>query len=230
MILLLLTTLLILIIYSVYLSQMYTFKFNKKNQELKLYDMPYVRYEAIVKNVNIENEYDCNVKNLKLCKTDDESMLFGCRELLVKCVHFDKDMEFEGGDIIVPKNNYANEGYALVVDNVRMACNPFHGDLVLISSSNESKNYRFVCKCKYDGYIGNDTLNGSCTTVHICNGLIDNIDQPLSKINCTCKLYETNIRYLDLVPPCKTLTIREANKLYNDWYHLVPFDSSHHLI
>lgn len=55
-------------------------------------------------------------------------------------------------------------------------------------------------------------IDGSCSTVHICDGLIDDINQPLEKIKCICKPYETNVRYTDLVPACKTLTINEANK------------------
>lgn len=113
-----------------------------------------------------------------------------------------------------------------VINNPSQACNPYHGDLVLVTVSPKSNDYRFVCKCKFDGYIGNDSLDGPCKTVHICNGKFDNINQPLDKIKCICRPDETNVRYMELVPACKTLTIREANDKYSEWYHMVPFDTN----
>lgn len=232
MILILLFAIIILIVYAIYISRKDIVYFNKENKKLIEYDdMPHIRFDPFPNTVDINNTHDCNIYNLRKCSMDDQSTLFGCRELLVECVHFTKDIEFEDGKIVVPKNANSNEGYALVVDNVDQACNAYHGDLVVVSTSNSSNDYRFICKCKYNGYIGNDTLDGSCTTVTVCNGKIDNIDQPLEKIKCICKQSEINVRYFDLVPTCKTMTILEANKRYKDWHTLINFDmNKQHLI
>lgn len=104
--------------------------------------------------MDIDNSYDCNVNSLRVCCLDDKTSLFGCKELLDKCVHF--NTQYEDGVIIIPKNKNPNEGYAPAVNNINHACNIYHGDFMLVTTSqNYSNDYRFICKCKYDGYIGN---------------------------------------------------------------------------
>lgn len=111
MIWLLILSLIILIIYSIYISQKDVVFFGKNETNLTRYSMPDFRYEEFPRTVDIENSYDCNIESLKTCKLDDQTSLFGCRELLVKCVHFDKDTEFNNGEVVVPKNKNTNEGY-----------------------------------------------------------------------------------------------------------------------
>lgn len=178
-------------------------------------------------SVDIENNYDCNAKSLHTCDINDASTLFGCRELTVRCQHFDKDTEFkENGKIfIIPKNTTKTEGYALAITNVAESCNPYHGDLVLVTLNSNSNDYMLICSCKNPGYIGNVSLLGSCENVFICDGKIDNINKPLDKINCQCDKHEHSLRYNDGLPTCKPLLVKEANELYDDWSNYVDWIS-----
>lgn len=58
-------------------------------------------------------------------------------------------------------------------------------------------------RCKNPGYIGSENVLDSCTTVHICGGKIDDINQPV----------------------CKPLTELGANEKFDDWSHIVPWSS-----
>ena len=183
-----------------------------------------VYFEPYPSTVNIENKYDCNINSLRTCDINDPTTLFGCKELIVRCQHFDKDTEYmsEGTTTIIPKNASPTEGYALAIVDIVKACNPYHGDLVLISSNQDATEYMLICSCKNSGYIGNENLLGSCETVFICNGKVDNINQPLENINCECsqdKISERN--EIDKAPYCATMTVHTANKRYSDWTHLV---------
>lgn len=178
--------------------------------------------------VDVENTRDCNIDTLEKCSMNDPTTLLGCRELLVRCTHFKNDTKYYSNDdtyVIVPRNVSINEGYALAITNLDQACHHLHGDLVLVTRDSNSSDYMFVCKCKMDGYIGNDTITGNCTTVRICNGKIDNIDQTLDKINCVCANHEENYRYSDMLPICKSMTVQTANDKYTDWHYLVPWVS-----
>lgn len=174
--------------------------------------------------VDVENLYDCNAESLRKCLIDDATTLFGCRELTARCHHFAEDTRLEGTDRVIPRNESPNEGYALAIQSVVKLCNPYHGDLVLVAVDDESRDYMLVCQCKNPGYIGNDSLLGDCTTVRICDGRIDDLQQPLERINCKCANSETSVRYSDGLPVCKKLLVKEANELYpNGWEHLVPW-------
>jgi hypothetical protein len=92
-----------------------------------------------------------------------------------------------GEKILIPKNNDANEGYAMSIGHLADACNPYHGDLVLIAADNDGRDHMLVCQCKNPGFIGNDHILGNCEDVRICDdGKIDDINRPLAMINCVC--------------------------------------------
>nr|WOJ45371.1 pif-1 [Apis mellifera nudivirus] len=183
--------------------------------------------------VDIENKFDCNAKSLHKCDINDPTTLFGCRELTARCHHFDRDVtlrDVDGKDILIPKNATETEGYAMAITDIVKACNPYHGDLVLVSVSNDSEEYMLICSCKNPGYIGNDHLLGNCETLFICDGKIDNINQPLEKIECVCRENEHSVRYETGLPTCKPLLVFEANQKYpQGWTHLVPYIHSRQL-
>lgn len=182
----------------------------------------------------ISNDQDCTAETLKVCRLDDVTTNFGCKELLVKCQHFDVDTPFVNNvtntTTIIPKNVYPHEGYALAITAIADGCNPYHGDMTLISTNPSSTEYMLVCSCKNPGYVGNESLLGNCSTAYICNGKIDSIDQPLNKIKCLCADHEKNMRYSDGLPVCKEMTVKDANEKYpDDWSHLLPWKSYRHL-
>lgn len=227
---LLLVLLFVLITCSIYIAENRIRNVRTENRELFKFamNMRYPRYDNN-DTVDVENTRDCNIETLEKCSMNDPTTLFGCRELLVRCMHFDKDTKYySNGDAeyaIVPRNSSTNEGYALAITNLHQACHPLHGDLVLVTRDLDSSDYMFVCKCKMDGYIGNDTITGNCTTVRICNGKVDNLDQTLDKMNCVCADHEENYRYSDSLPICKSMTVKSANEKYTDWHFLVPWVS-----
>lgn len=219
----------VLIICSIYISEKLMKSNKTENTTLRRFVMNirYPRYDN--DSIDLENTRDCNVHSLEKCSIIDPTTLFGCRELLVRCTHFSDDTKYyENGNetyVFIPKNNTPDEGYALAITNLDQACHPLHGDLVLVTRDVDSSEYMFVCKCKMDGYIGNDTITGNCTTVRICNGKIDSIDKPLNRIDCVCADYEENYRYNDSLPICKSMTVDTANEKYTDWHYLVPWIS-----
>lgn len=189
-----------------------------------------VRFDPYPDTINVENEFDCNINSLKICKLDDPTTIFGCKELAVRCHHFDEEItHFVNGEkITVPKNESPDEGYALAITTLVDSCNPYHGDLVLVSVDSSSKEYLLICLCKNPGYIGNSHLLGSCETVHICDGKIKSINVPIEQMVCECQDAEQNIFYQGSVgenpikvPACHQLNVKEANELYKDWTHLV---------
>lgn len=185
-----------------------------------------LQFDPYPSTIDIENAYDCNAESLRKCAVDDVTTLFGCKELTVKCVHFDDDTPYINHNNerkIIPKNLDSNDGYCLAL--TKMPCNPYHGDLTLVSTDTDSNDYLLICTCKNPGYIGNETLLGNCETVFVCNGKIDDINRPLNEINCVCDRNERAGRYSDGLPVCKLLTVDEANKLYADWTALVNFNS-----
>jgi hypothetical protein len=206
----------------------YSSKYIPKNDDHRDVDIPRFKtdvfFEPYPSTVNIENRYDCNVKSLRVCDINDPTTLFGCKELTVRCHHFDKDTPYmvQGDATIIPKNKSSTEGYALAITDITKSCNPYHGDLVLIASNKDSTEYMLICSCKNAGYIGNENLLGSCETVFVCNGKIDDINQPLEKINCQCPPEKNSERNkIDNVPYCATMKVTAANSRYSDWTHLV---------
>lgn len=184
-----------------------------------------VKWDEYPSMIDIENEFDCNADSLRVCLLDDPTTLFGCKELAVKCHHFENDTEYHSnGQVkLIPKNTSTNEGYALPITTLADSCNPFHGDYTLVAADNDSTEYMLICTCKDPGLIGNDNILGNCTNVSICNGQIDDINKPLDEINCVCSDRETNIRYENGIPSCKELLVHEANDRFTDWTALVPW-------
>lgn len=187
-----------------------------------------IHFDPFPQKVDISNQHDCNAENLRLCDINDATTLFGCKELVVRCHHFDKDTEYIRNNVstTIPANKKPNEGYALAITVISDACNAYHGDLTLVALNTESREYMLICLCKNPGYIGNKDILGNCTTPFICNGQIDNINKPLAEINCACRNTEQSSRYADGVPVCKELLVHEANSRYQDWSHLVTWSSN----
>lgn len=183
--------------------------------------------------VNIENAYDCNAKSLRKCDISDPTTLFGCRELTARCHHFDRDVTLRdeaGVESVIPKNSSANEGYAMAITDLAKACNPYHGDFVLVTQDSDNDEYMLICSCKNPGYIGNEHLLDNCESVFICDGKVDDVNQPLDQLNCICPINEHSVRYETGLSACKPLLVHEANKKYpNGWTNLVPFIHSRQL-
>lgn len=200
------------------------------NREIPKFSVD-VKFNEYPQVIAVENQFDCNVKTLRKCKLDDVSTLFGCRELTVRCQHFSTDTEFIDGNghSTIPSNTTPNDGYALAITAIADSCNPYHGDLTLAALDHNSTEYMLICTCKNPGYIGNENILGNCTTAYICDGKIDNIDQPLNEIVCECDQTQKNIRYDDGLPVCKSLIVREANEQYTDWTYLIPWNSDRHI-
>lgn len=174
-------------------------------------------------------KYKCDAKNLHKCLLDDPTTLLGCRELNIRCQNFDKDTKFKDSDnseYVIPKNENANEGYALVVRSLIENCNIWHGDPVLVTTENNSsigeQSYLLICQCKNPGYIGNDTILGACDTPFICNGMVDDVNQPLDKINCKCRSDQKQVRYDALrLPACKDKLVKDLNEESADWTSMI---------
>jgi len=219
-----------ILVYIIILSQTKLTSLTYQETEIPRFstDITFDPYPTIV---DIENQIDCNAKSLHVCKMDDPTTLFGCRELIVKCHHFDKDTSYieKRETTIIPKNSNPNEGYALAITSIAESCNVYHGDLILVTVNPDSSEYSMVCDCKNPGYIGNENLMGNCTTVYICDGRIDNINQPLANISCVCDRGYKSMRYDDGLPVCREMTVLEANQAYKDWTSLVKFNSDRQL-
>lgn len=185
-------------------------------------------FDPYPQTVNIENQYDCNAKSLRKCDINDSTTLFGCKELVVRCHHFDADTPYieNNQTAMIPRNDTPTEGYALAITTISDACNAYHGDMTLVAANADSTEYMLVCTCKNPGYIGNESLLGNCTSVFICNGAIDDIDKPLSEINCRCEQRQMTVRYEDGLPVCKDMLVHEANERYSDWSNIVSWSSN----
>lgn len=199
-------------------------KFDYKDPDIRRFSVP-VQWDPYPMEIDIENKYDCNADSLRKCDIDDPTTLVGCKEMAVRCHHFDHDQSYyaNGHTTIIPKNSSPTEGYALAITSLADACNPYHGDLVLVGKNAESTEYMMICNCKNPGYIGNEDILGACEDVFICDGKIDDLNRPLDEINCVCNETEVSLRYEDGLPVCKELLVHEANKRYTTWTHLVPW-------
>lgn len=216
-----------LLVYLIILIHKKTTKFSFEPKEIPKFSVD-VQYDPYPSTIDINNKYDCTADSLRKCDINDSTTLFGCKELIVRCHHFDKDTEYVNNNEtkIIPKNSTPTEGYALAITTIVDSCNPYHGDLTLVTTNDDSNEYMLICSCKNPGYIGNDNILGNCTTVFICNGQIDDIDKNLNDINCKCSEREISMRYEDGLPVCKSMTVKDANERFDDWSHLVPFNSN----
>lgn len=209
-----------------------TYHLKERGDNIPLFETN-VYFTPYPTTINIENKKDCSVRDLRKCKIDQPEELFGCRELFVKCQHFKKDTKYVEGQktIIIPKNETPNDGYILQITALAKECNPYHGDLVLMSKTPDSTDYMLVCVCKYDGLIGKETLLGDCKSIYICDGKIDDINKPVEQINCKCEHLEYTVRYNNFEPVCKMMTVKKAQEVYanEDWSKYVNFVDQHFL-
>lgn len=228
-IILLYITLLIFYLYTVYVSNKILKPFEKNASPIYEF-ITDIEFDEYPSDINVENKYYCNAKNLRTCDMDDPlKVLMGCKELRVLCKHFENDTEYhENGEIpiTIKKNKSTKEGYALSVTSVAKSCNPYHGDLILVSLNSDSTEYMLICQCKNPGYIGNNDVLGNCTTPNICNGKVKDINKPLNEIECVCNDLEKNKRYDDGVPVCSKMTVNEANEKYTDWTDYVDWKNA----
>ncbi|UHB41763.1 PIF-1 [Macrobrachium rosenbergii nudivirus] len=176
----------------------------------------------------IENPDACSATDRKTCSMKDPFSCSSCKSLLATCKHFAEDIKYvdsEGNTSIIPKNTTEDEGYCITQENISQMCNPYHGDLILIQPDKKSPNVRLFCDCKNPGYIGKTNINGACDEVFICNGKIDNINQPLTDIRCVCGDDYESILVND-VPSCVFSTV-ENFKGYDkdDFYGDIPLVS-----
>lgn len=227
----LLIVIIILLLITIVLAQKQTTPLYGNDYEIPKFSVN-IKYDEFPNtSIDVDNQFDCNVNSLRKCQLDDPTTLFGCKELSVRCQHFKDDTNFDDGDgnvTVIPKNENSNEGYALAVTLAVDSCNPYHGDLTLITSDRDSTEYMLICTCKNPGYIGNEDILGNCTTVYICGGTINNIsslNKPLNEIECVCADSETSVRFDDGMPICREMTVEEANQRFQDWTHLIPFNS-----
>lgn len=187
-------------------------------EENNLLDFAYdIHFNPPPDQIIIDNPYECTPLDLKPCTLDNGLSCAGCKSLLATCVHFPKDTKFidyNGVESIIKANATENDGYCLTQVNSNQRCNPYHGDLVLIQTDPDSKESLLYCDCKNPGYIGNTELLGGCDTVFICNGKIDNLQQPLENIKCLCENDMISVTKND-VPTCVAPTVAEFTK-YND--------------
>lgn len=213
---------LVIVIITIILTEHKHRKFQWKDREIPIFSTD-IKFNEYPTTINLENKYDCNAHSLRECKLDDPTTLFGCKELSVQCKHFEKDIEFweNNESYTIPKNIDKNTGYALSISALSETCNPYHGDLILITADPNSNDYMLICMCKNPGLVGNEHILGPCENVYICNGKIDNLNQPIDKISCSCENTQVNDRYENGIPVCRTMNILEANDKYTDWSNLI---------
>lgn len=178
----------------------------------------------------IENPFNCTPVDLKPCTLNDGLSCVGCKSLIATCIHFNEDtkyIDYNGIETIIPANLTENDGYCLTQMNTNQRCNPFHGDLVLVQANPDALESMLYCNCKNPGYIGNIDILGACEEPFICNGKIDDINQPIEKIQCLCEndtIPVTN----NNVPSCIIPSVKEFtqfnNATYFDGIYTVPKD------
>lgn len=176
--------------------------YKKKDKDLLLFDVDY-RFKPPPDEINIDGVYDCMGE--KLCNVNDKTSCAGCKSFAATCVHFDEDKTIitKQKKITLKKNKTKDEGYCLNIQTLNEKCSP-QGDLVLVSTDEKTYKYFLLCMCKNPGAIGNETIDGDCTTVYMCNGKIDDINKPLEKINCICDTgYISDRDKTTKVPYCK---------------------------
>jgi hypothetical protein len=172
-----------------------------------------IRFDPFPTTININNKYRCAGDDLRKCDTTNPLSCIGCQSLIASCRHFERDTEYipiSGIPTTIPANESANEGYCLTIDDVESRCNLFHGDLALVQLFPERSETLLICNCRNPGIIGNTTILGACDTPFICNGLINNINQDISEVNCICNDNATNVRLND-IPACRLKTIDDAS-------------------
>lgn len=199
------------------------FNFNIKYNEDKILELSKFSYDIYFNppqaDIIIENTKPCNVDVLRVCDITNQTSCSGCENLLARCVHLDYDtkyIDFEGTETIIPANQTSAEGYCVTQINENQLCNPYHGDLVFIQPNKDSEEVMLICECKNPGYIGKTTLLGACDEVFICDGKIDNINQPFESINCVCGPTYNQDKIND-IPICKEKTVADYEYTMDDF-------------
>ncbi|UBZ25617.1 PIF-1 [Carcinus maenas nudivirus] len=148
-----------------------------------------IHFNSAPDNIDITNPYECTATNLKKCDINNPFSCVGCKSLISRCINFVKDTKYidsNGVETIIPKNDSNHEGYCLTQINPSQACNPYHGDLVLVQTDPDSIESMLYCECKNPGYIGKTHIDGACDEAFICDGKVEDINKPLNEINCVC--------------------------------------------
>lgn len=219
-----------------------------KNVEFKQPQPPLIPFSADIhfdpfpSYIDISNEYPCTPEQPRTCDTTNQFSCIGCQSLLARCIHLEKPTTYidaSNNTIILPPNSTPTEGYCLTISdtNLNLFCNPFHGELALIQLTPTSPEVMFFCNCLNPGLIGNTNILGTCTTPFICDGQIDDINQPLENIKCICSNSQISTRNNN-IPVCRTITVGEAidqNKLdslrppniqFDQFIHINHFEES----
>lgn len=182
-----------------------------KPKPLKEFSYP-IKLQGVGKDIEIEQQYPCTINELRKCNINDQTSCFGCKSLIAECIHFDEDKTFidsNGKKTIIKKNDTPEEGYCLSLKTFAEKCNPYHGDLVIVELDKE--HLGLVCSCRNPGFIGNTNLYGDCSHVFVCNGHINDINQPITQIKCKCNDDQQSI-ISNGVPICKEYTVSEYPK------------------
>ncbi|QBB28633.1 PIF-1 [Homarus gammarus nudivirus] len=204
-------------------SQLHT-EFTKNEEAINhLFEFAYdIHFNPPPDNIIVDNPYECTPTDLRPCDINDPFSCAGCKSLISSCVHIDKDTKYidaDGNETTIAKNTNENDGYCLTQLNHSQACNPYHGELVMVQAGPKSREMMLYCDCKNPGFIGKTHLNGACNEVFICDGDIDDINQPLEKISCICKDYMVP-QLSNHIPTCIAPMVKDY-KGYEDenFYH-----------
>jgi hypothetical protein len=135
--------------------------------------------------------------------------------MLARCVHIDQELKYfdaSNNEYILSPNETIDEGYCLTLNetNLNLQCNVYHGDLALIQLQPNLPETMFFCNCKNPGLIGNRTILGACDTPFICNGLVNNLNQPIENIRCKCENSQIST-VVNNIPTCRRKTVGEAS-------------------
>lgn len=191
-----------------------TFKSNEEiNKTIIPFHTEFYR-DPYPQQFSIENEFACTPEDPKPCVVDDITTLIGCKNLAVTCKEFKEDTKYidDSGNEIIIKKTEPGHGIALAVNDLTDSCNIYHGDLVLISTNPTENQYGLLCMCKNPGYIGNLETTGNCETIFICNGHIDDINQPIESVNCECEVTKIPDRYADGTPYCRSKLVKDITE------------------
>jgi hypothetical protein len=209
----------IILVVVVFLLRLFkNIEFQTTNQGILHPFLSDLRFDPFPQQIDVSNPYECSGTNLRPCTISDQTSCIGCQSMIARCTNFSSDTTYfddDGHPHIIPKNTDPDDGYCMTITNndLNIECNVFHGDLALIKIEPESQASMFFCNCKNPGFIGNTSLLGACDTPFICNGKVDDINKPLSEINCKCSATQYSVRNNNAIPlpMCVDMTIFQAN-------------------
>lgn len=206
-------SIIIIIVIAIYLQKFFVpEKLENLNESLLKFSTD-IKFNPFPQIINVENPYQCSGRDLHRCTLDNQLSCIGCRSLIASCVHFEKDTEFidaDGTRTIIEKNETENDGYCLTITSVEETCNLYHGDLALVQITPDNSDSMIICNCRNPGLIGNTTVRGACDTIFVCDGQIDNINQPMDNVKCICAENAINVS-LNNIPSCQLKTVLNAS-------------------